>query len=90
MKVFELREKSQEELIDLLDGYYKELFNLRIRRTAQELPNPLRLRMVRRDIARIRTILREDEIGVRKLLSGTKSATKTKTKSKPKKAKGGK
>ncbi len=68
MKVFELREKTREELIDMLNGLYRELFNLRLRRGAQELPNPLRLRTLRRDIARIRTVLREDELGIRKLL----------------------
>jgi large subunit ribosomal protein L29 len=68
MKVFELREKSREELIDLLNGLHKELFNLRLRRAAQELPNPLRLRTLRRDIARIRTVLREDEMGIKKVL----------------------
>ena len=82
MKVFELREKSKEELVDLLDGFHKELFNLRLRRAAQELPNPLRLRTLRRDIARIRTILREDELGKRKLIVTAKPTAK------PKKEKG--
>jgi large subunit ribosomal protein L29 len=78
MKVYELREKSKEELIELLDGYNKELFNLKLRRGAQELPNPLRLRMLRRDIARIKTLLNEDEKGIRKLLEPKKAKTKTK------------
>ncbi|UCG92549.1 MAG: 50S ribosomal protein L29 [candidate division WOR-3 bacterium] len=77
MKVFELREKSREELIDLLNGLMKELFNLRLRRGAQELPNPLRLRVLRRDIARVKTILREDELGKTKLLEPKKSGTKS-------------
>lgn len=77
MKVFELREKSRDELIDLLNGLTKELFNLRLRRGAQELPNPLRLRTLRRDIARIKTILREDELGKIKLLEPKKTATKS-------------
>ena len=85
MKVFELREKSKEELVDLLSGLHKEVFNLRLRRGAQELPNPLRLRTLRRNIARIKTILREDELGKRKLLSGTRQTLKTK----PKKSKKG-
>jgi large subunit ribosomal protein L29 len=85
MKVFELREKSKEELVDLLNGLHKELFNLRLRRGAQELPNPLRLRTLRRNIARIRTILSEDELGKRKLLSGTGPTSKAK----PKKSKRG-
>lgn len=78
MKVFELREKSREELVDLLNGLYKEIFNLRLRRGAQELPNPLRLRALRRDIARIKTVLREDELGVRKVLEPKKTKQKGK------------
>jgi len=60
MKVYELREKSREELIEMLNGLYRELFNLKMRHASQQLPNPLRLRIIKRDIARIRTILRED------------------------------
>jgi len=78
MKVFELREKSREELIDLLNGFYKEIFNLKLRRGAQELPNPLRLRTLRRDIARIKTLLREDELGIKKVLEPKKSKQKSK------------
>jgi large subunit ribosomal protein L29 len=68
MKVSELREKTRDELVDQLNGTYQELFNLRVRRGIQDLPNPLRLRRLRRDIARIKTVLREDELGIRKLL----------------------
>jgi len=78
MKVFEIREKTREELIDMLNGLNRELFNLRLRRGTQELPNPLRLRTLRRDIARIKTILREDEMGTRKLLEPKKVTTKAK------------
>ncbi|NOR16279.1 50S ribosomal protein L29 [candidate division WOR-3 bacterium] len=78
MKVFELREKSKEELTDLLNGFHKEIFNLRLRRGAQELPNPLRLRTLRRDVARIKTVLREDELDIKKLLEPKKSKHKPK------------
>ncbi len=78
MKVFELREKSRDELMDMLTGLSKELFNLRVRRSIQELPNPLRLRMLRRDIARIKTVLREDERGIKKLLEPKKTKPKAK------------
>jgi len=78
MKVFELREKTREELQDILNGLHRELFNLRLRRGAQELPNPLRLRTLRREIARVRTILHEDELGVKKLLEPKKIVPKTK------------
>jgi len=78
MKVFELREKTREELQDILNGLHRELFNLRLRRGAQELPNPLRLRTLRREIARVRTILHEDELGIKKLLEPKKIAPKAK------------
>jgi large subunit ribosomal protein L29 len=78
MKVFELREKTREELDDLLNGYHKDIFNLKLRRSTQEIPNPLRLRILRRDIARIKTILREDEMGTRKLLEAKKPKQKSK------------
>ena len=78
MKVFELREKTREELDDLLNGYHKEIFNLKLRRSTQEIPNPLRLRTLRRDIARIKTILREDKMGTRKLLEAKKPKQKSK------------
>ncbi len=80
MKAYELREKSREELIEMLNGLYRELFNLRIRHASQQLPNPLKLRMIKRDIARIRTILREDELGKRKLIQAKQVQTKTKAK----------
>jgi large subunit ribosomal protein L29 len=78
MKVFELREKTREELKDMLTGLHRELFNLHLRRGAQELPNPLRLRTLRREIARIQTILREDEKGIRNLLEPKKITPKAK------------
>ncbi len=68
MKVYELREKTRQELLDYLTSLRKDLFNLKIQRASRELPNPLRLRTLRREIARILTILREDEKGIRKLL----------------------
>jgi large subunit ribosomal protein L29 len=88
MKVFELREKSREELTDILNGLYKEVFNLRLRRGAQELPNPLRLRTLRRDIARIKTVMREDELNIRKVLDTQKEKTQAKAKPKAKKKAG--
>ncbi|MEO0137089.1 MAG: 50S ribosomal protein L29 [candidate division WOR-3 bacterium] len=80
MKVYELREKSRAELIEMLNGLYRELFNLRVRHATQQLPNPLRLRTIKRDIARIKTLLREDELGIRKLIQAKAIPTKGKTK----------
>lgn len=80
MKAYELREKSREELIEILNGLYRELLNLRIRHASQQLPNPLRLRMIKKDIARIMTILREDELGKRKLIQAKQVQTRAKAK----------
>jgi large subunit ribosomal protein L29 len=80
MKLSELKEKSKAELTDHLRGLYKEVFSLRLRRASQEMPNPLRLRTLRREIARVKTMLREDELGIRKLAAPAKTETKAKPK----------
>jgi len=61
MKVSELRELTREELIRRLAELRAELFKLRLRRSAEQLPNPLRLRMLRRDVARGLTVLKEHD-----------------------------
>lgn len=57
MKASELRELSPEELERRIGELRDESFKLRLRRSTEQLPNPLRLRMLRRDIARCRTVL---------------------------------
>jgi len=59
MKVKEIREMSREDLLKKIDGWEEELFNLRFQAKMGQLANPLQLRLVRRDIARARTILNE-------------------------------
>ena len=59
MKASELRTKSVEELNEELLGLRKEQFNLRMQRGAGQLANPARFNIVRKDIARIKTILTE-------------------------------
>lgn len=59
MKAGELRTKSEDELKDSLLGLRKEAFNLRFQRASGQLENTARIREVRRDIARIKTILRQ-------------------------------
>ncbi len=59
MKPEELRSLSDEELREKEKELRKELFNLRFQKAIGQLENPMRLRQVRRDIARIKTILRE-------------------------------
>jgi large subunit ribosomal protein L29 len=55
----ELRQLKAEELDQKLAELVDERFRLRFRRATEPLANPLRLRTIRRDIARIRTIMRE-------------------------------
>jgi large subunit ribosomal protein L29 len=60
----ELRELSDEELVLRVREAKEELFNLRFQMATGQLENNRRLRTVRRDIARIYTIMRERELGL--------------------------
>ncbi|MGB9859108.1 MAG: 50S ribosomal protein L29 [Moorellaceae bacterium] len=62
MKAKELRELSTEELERKVVDWKQELFNLRFQQATGQLDNPMRLREVRRNIARAYTILREREL----------------------------
>ena len=59
MKAGDLRTKSTDELKDTLLDLRKEQFNLRFQRASGQLENTARVRQVRRDIARIKTMLRQ-------------------------------
>lgn len=60
----ELRELSGEELVERLRESKEELFNLRFQMATGQLSNNRRLRLVRREIARVYTVLRERELGL--------------------------
>jgi len=62
-KVKELRDLTDEELERKLIDLKEELFRLRFQLATGQLENPMRIREVRRDIARTMTILRERELG---------------------------
>ncbi len=62
MKPSEIREKSITELNEELVELKEELFKLRFQHATNQLENPLKLKSVKRDIARVRTILREREL----------------------------
>ncbi len=62
MRNEEIRKLSPEELKKQLDESYQALFNLRFRATLKQLTNYSELRKVRRDIARIKTTMREREL----------------------------
>ena len=63
MKASELRTKSPEQLDELLFDLRKEMFGLRMQRGTGQLSRPSRMREVRRDIARIKTLLNEQRGG---------------------------
>jgi large subunit ribosomal protein L29 len=65
MKIEEVRSKTDSELEFELDGMKKELFELRFKASAETSANPLRIRTLRRGVARIRTVLHERSTGVR-------------------------
>ena len=63
MKTVEkLRDLSVDELLQKDTELRKELFNLRFQHATHQLENTSRVRLVRRDIARVKTIIREKEI----------------------------
>lgn len=62
MKAHDLRRMTNEELQEQLEDFYQELFNLRFQKVSGRLTNTSRPRQVRRDIARVKTILREREL----------------------------
>ncbi len=66
MKIEEILEMTEKELKNKLEDLQEEMQNLRFQHATHQLDNPLRLRMMRKDIARIKTVLKEYELGIRK------------------------
>ena len=62
MKAKTLRDLSKQEVARKVNDLKQELFNLRFQLATGQLDNPMRIRQVRKDIARAKTILREIEI----------------------------
>lgn len=62
MKADEFREMEGAKLQEQLDGYYQEMFNLRFQKVTGKLTNTARQGIIRRDIARIKTVQRERQL----------------------------
>jgi len=62
MKANDIRKKTNEELAVELNELKSELFKLRFQYATNQLENPLKMKSVKKDIARVKTILREREI----------------------------
>jgi len=66
MKAQEMRDLTGDELQAKLTGLKEELFNLRFQAATGQLDNPMRVRTVRKDIARVMTLLRERELNIKR------------------------
>lgn len=65
MKASEIRELTEAELRQKLQDCRRELFNLRVQQSSGRLEKPSRIRALRRDIARIMTVMRQQELAKR-------------------------
>ena len=66
MKASEIRKMSAAELNEKLAGLKKDLFFLRMQHATNQLDNPLKIAEVKRDIARVKTIIREQQTAAAK------------------------
>ena len=65
MKANEVRKMSSAELENKLNDLKKVLFNLRLQHATNQLDNPIRIAEVKKDIARVKTIIREQQLAGR-------------------------
>ncbi len=65
MKVSEIRALGDEELLKQLEEAHEELFNLRFRLATRQLGNHRELPRVKKEISRLKTVLRERELNIR-------------------------
>ena len=73
MKATELREKTSAELDTELIELKSELLKLRFQHATNQLSNPMQLQRVKRDIARVKTVIREQELAQARENGGTKA-----------------
>ena len=62
MKPAEIRDLSKDEQLDKLKSLKEELFNLRFQHATGQLENPMKIRDVKKSIARVKTVLRENDL----------------------------
>ena len=67
MKASEIRDLNKDELESRIKELKEELFNLRFQHAINQLDNPMRLKSVKKDIARAMTVLRETELKAQKI-----------------------
>ena len=64
MKINEIRDLSAQEIVDKIQDLKEELFNLRFQNAMNQLENPMRIAAVKKDIAKLKTVLKEQELGL--------------------------
>ena len=64
MKIQDIRDLSTQELETKIKDLKEELFNLRFQNATNQLDNPMRIASVKKDIARVKTVLKEKELGI--------------------------
>ncbi len=62
MKASEIKDLSMEEMLRKLDDLKEELFNLRFQHETGQLENPQKMKQTKRDIAKVKTIIRQSEL----------------------------
>lgn len=62
MRISEIKEQTKEELEAKLADIKKTIFNLKFQKAKGKLENPVKIRNLRKDVARIKTLLREKEL----------------------------
>ena len=61
MRAEEIREMSKDDILNRVKELEEEQFRLKLRSATEPLEDPLRLRVIRRDLARLKTVLREQQ-----------------------------
>ena len=64
MKASEIREKSHQEILEELEACKRELLNYSFQWQAGEIRNSAQYKQIRKDVARLKTVLREVELGI--------------------------
>ena len=64
MKIQDIRDLSTQEHEDKIKDLKEELFNLRFQNATNQLENPVRIKSVKKDIAKVKTVLKEKELGI--------------------------
>ncbi|MBI4546822.1 MAG: 50S ribosomal protein L29 [Ignavibacteriae bacterium] len=76
MKIFEIRELPAQELRKRIKDEEENLMNLKFQKATSQLESPIKIRTIRRDIARMKTVLREIELKQNKQAAHTSAQEK--------------